>query len=122
MGRLIFNSDMGIVGVRGRLAHSMAYHAKGTPAGKLVHYGGAYSRKDIRGVANVLCKYPTSLFSKNATAAQQAIRQKFTDCWSQVTAILADPQQLATYETAFKRQNKYVVLRNFIFAQLWNVA
>lgn len=120
MGRLIFNSEMGIVGVRGQVAHSVAYHPKGTLAGNLVYYGGAYSRKDVRGAANVLCKYPTSLFGKPGTDKQNQTRAKFRSAVEATDNIMANPEQLAVYRGLFQRQKKYVILRNFIFAKVWS--
>lgn len=120
MGRLIFNSDMGIVGVRGRIANPVAYHAKGTPTGKLIHYGGAYSRKDLRGAANVLCRYPCTLFGMTGSAQQIQNREKFRNAVAGVQQIMADPEQVAIYRERFKAQVKYVSLRGFIMRQIWS--
>lgn len=120
MGRLIFNSEMGIVGVQGRIAHSVSYHPKGTAAGKRVHYGGAYSRRDLLGCANVLCKYPNALFGKEPTPLQRQNRVHFADTIAALATIMADPDQVAIYRAQFKAQHTYLTLRGYIFSRIYS--
>ncbi len=63
-----------------------------------------------------ICNPRTKPFS-----AEELSRQtKFTTVTQQVATIMADPTLRATYETAFKAQNKYTQLRGYIFAELYN--
>ena len=51
--------------------------------------------------------------------AQQSVRNAFTAAQAQATTILADPEQRATYEAKFKAQKKYITLRGYIIAQIY---
>ena len=48
---------------------------------------------------------------------QIAVREKFKQTYTAMAALTEE--QLAEYETAFRRQKKYKTLRGFIFAQLY---
>ena len=62
-----------------------------------------------------ICNPRTSEYSAEELARQS----KFTQISQQVKTIMADPDQRATYELAFKNQTKYHQLRGYIFAQLY---
>ena len=122
MGRLIFNSSMGIIGARGKIARKAAFR---DGQGLIQVFGGAYSRMDRRGTANVLCMLP-DFSGYEPSAAQTATRNKFRQCIEEVKTILQDPTQTAAYTAAWKKTNptavdaKYPTLRGYIFAQVWS--
>ena len=72
------------------------------------------NRKKDNATIGVRVKHP---YNGGNSVAQQAVRNAFKDAHSQTTAILADPEQRATYEANFKSQKKYLTLRGYIFAQ-----
>ena len=54
-------------------------------------------------------------FTGEPTEKQIAVRQKFADTYAAMANLT--PEQIADYETAFKKQKKYRSLRGYIFAQ-----
>lgn len=50
---------------------------------------------------------------------QISCRDAFKAAQEQVKTIMADEDQKATYQAAFKKQNKYMYLRDYIFAQVY---
>ena len=69
-------------------------------------------------------------FTGSATTKQLAVREKMRQAQTQVAAVMADAEQRATYETAFKQQKKkakagcktykkYGTLRGYIFAKVY---
>lgn len=119
MGRLIFNSEMGVVGVRGTIAHPVLFHMKGDETGKLQRYGGAYSRKDLRGTSNVLCKHPAYNPNRPLSVDQVATRAKFRNVIEEVKRVYADATLMENYGELFAAQKKYITLRGFIFSRVW---
>lgn len=120
MGRLIFNSNMGIVGARGKIAHSVTFK---DAQGHLITYAGAYSRKGVRNECNILCKLP--FYVNNPTARQQAQRTRFKNSVAGVKAIFADIEQLETYKAQWKEtagwgteKAKYPTLRGYVLAKV----
>ncbi len=84
---------------------------------------GKYCKKDPNGTifqkrptCNVVCHIHNP-YTGPATAAQVAVRTKFTAAVAATNAAMADPVQSAAYLTAFKAQTKYATLRGYIFAQ-----
>ena len=75
------------------------------------------NRKKDNATIGVRVKNP---YNGGNSEAQQAVRVAFKDAHSQTTAILADPEQRATYEATFKTQKKYLTLRGYIFAKIFN--
>ena len=57
--------------------------------------------------------------TKPFTAAEIARQTNFKTAVAQASTILADPTQRATYETAFKAQDKYTTLRGYVIAQVY---
>ena len=53
------------------------------------------------------------------TEAQAAAQQKMASVAAQAKAIYADPEQLATYRAAWKKQKKIPTLIGYISAQLY---
>lgn len=51
--------------------------------------------------------------------AQQTVRNAFTAAQTQVSSIMADPEQRATYEAKFKAQKKCITLRGYIMSQVY---
>ncbi len=60
-----------------------------------------------------ICNPRTKPFSAEETARQN----KFSLAVAATNTILADAEQRATYEAAFKKQDKYSTLRGYIIAQ-----
>ena len=56
-------------------------------------------------------------YTGEPTEKQIAVREKFKQTYTAMAALTEE--QLADYETAFRRQKKYKTLRGFIFAQLY---
>lgn len=62
--------------------------------------------------------------SKDPSAAQTSVRQKFADAVAGMLAIMADPAQLEPYRTQWKNHVKsgktdHRTLRGFIFAEVY---
>ena len=72
------------------------------------------NRKKDNATIGVRVKHP---YNGGSSEAQQAVRKTFRTVRAQVDAILADPEQRATYEAKYKAQKKYLSLRGYIFAQ-----
>ncbi len=51
------------------------------------------------------------------TEGEIAQQEKFKSVVAATNAIMQNPEQLATYVAAFKKQKKYFTLRGYIFAQ-----
>ena len=58
--------------------------------------------------------YPST---KEPTDAQLAVQNKFKTAQANAKTALADPEQRAVYEAAFKVQKKYYSLYGYVFAQ-----
>ncbi len=56
----------------------------------------------------------------SVTVAERQNRQKFAAAIAAVDTIMSDPEQLEIYRAQFKTQKKYVLLRNYIMAQIWS--
>jgi hypothetical protein len=74
------------------------------------------NRKKDNATIGVRVKHP---YKGGNSEAQQAVREAFKAAQTQTSAILADPEQRATYEAKFKAQKKYLSLRGYIFAQVF---
>ena len=74
------------------------------------------NRKKDNATIGVRMKHP---YQGGNSEAQQAVRNAFTAAQAQVKTILADPEQRATYEAKFKAQKKYITLRGYIIAQIY---
>ena len=74
------------------------------------------NRKKDNATIGVRVKNP---YAGGNSEAQIAVRNAFKTTQAQVTTILADPEQRATYAAMFKAQKKYLTLRGYIFAQLY---
>ena len=61
--------------------------------------------------------YPST---KGPTDAQLAVQNKFKTAQANAKTALADPEQRAVYEAAFKVQKKYYSLYGYVFAQEYN--
>lgn len=55
--------------------------------------------------------------TKDPSVSQQTARSKFRQARTAVAAALADAEQRAGYEAAFKNQKKYFSLYGYVFAQ-----
>lgn len=53
------------------------------------------------------------------TAAQAAVKAKFTACWTATDTELADAAKRADWVAKFKKQRKYKTLRTFVFKKLY---
>ena len=71
------------------------------------------NRKKDNATIGVRVKHP---YNGGSSEAQQAVRETFKTVRAQVDAIMADPEQRATYEAKYKAQKKYLSLRGYIFA------
>lgn len=112
---------MGIVGARGKIAHSVTYKDK---QGELQTFAGAYSRKGVRGECNILCVLPE--YVNNPTAKQIAVRNKFRQAAQQTNIIMNDVEQLAPYREAWialpnhgTAKAQYPTLRGYVLAQVF---
>ena len=74
------------------------------------------NRKKDNATIGVRVKHP---YNGGNSPAQQAVRNAFKTAQAQVSTILADPEQRATYEAKFKAQKKYLTLRGYIMAQVY---
>ncbi len=54
---------------------------------------------------------------ENPTPEQLQKQQTFSIAAAATAVALADPEQVANYKTAFRKQSKYKTLRGFVFAQ-----
>ena len=75
------------------------------------------NRKKDNATIGVRVKNP---YDGGNSEAQQAVRDAFKAAQTQATTILADPEQRAVYEAAFKVQKKYYSLYGYVFAQEYN--
>ena len=71
------------------------------------------NRKKDNATIGVRVKHP---YNGGSSEAQQAVRETFKTVRAQVDAIMADPEQRATYDAKYKAQKKYLSLRGYIFA------
>lgn len=74
------------------------------------------NRKKDNATIGVRVKHP---YHGGNSEAQQAVRNALKAAQAQATTILADPEQCATYEAKFKAQKKYLTLRGYIMAQVY---
>lgn len=74
-------------------------------------------RKFDEQVIGVRLKNPVT--NEPPTEAQAAAQQKMASVAAQAKAIYADPEQLATYRAAWKKQKKISTLIGYISAQLY---
>ena len=74
------------------------------------------NRKKDNATIGVRMKNP---YSGGNSEAQKAVRNTFKEAQAQTTTILADPEQRATYEAKFKAQKKYITLRGYVVAQVY---
>ena len=74
------------------------------------------NRKKDNATIGVRVKNP---YDGGNSEAQLAVRNAFTAAQAQATTILADPEQRATYEAKFNAQKKYITLRGYIIAQIY---
>jgi len=72
------------------------------------------NRKADNATLSVRMKHP---YNGGHSVAQEASRAKFRQAQQATSTALADATQRATYETAFKKQKKYMYLRDYVFAQ-----
>ena len=72
------------------------------------------NRKADNATISVRVKHP---YDGGQSAAQIAHRAKFAQAIAAALAAEADASQLATYQTAFKKQRKYITLHGYIVAQ-----
>ena len=73
------------------------------------------NRKKDNATIGVRVKHP---YNGGNSPAQQAVRNAFKTAQAQVSTILADTEQRATYEAKFKAQKKYITLRGYVVAQV----
>ncbi len=57
-------------------------------------------------------------YTGQPTAKQLEQRAKFKTLQAQVSTIMANDEQLASYKASFANQSKYATLRGYIFAML----
>ena len=74
------------------------------------------NRKKDNATIGVRVKNP---YDGGNSEAQLAVRNAFTAAQAQAITILGDPEQRATYEAKFKAQKKYITLRGYIIAQIY---
>lgn len=74
------------------------------------------NRKKDNATIGVRVKNP---YSGGNSPAQVSAREAFTAAQAQVSQIMADPEQRATYEAKFKAQKKYITLRGYVMAQVF---
>ncbi len=74
------------------------------------------NRKADNATIGIRMKHP---YDGGNSASQVAYRNAFKTAQEQVKTIMADPAQKATYVEGFKNQNKYLYIRNYIFAQVY---
>jgi hypothetical protein len=83
-------------------------------SGKICAHSDMYFfRKNGKVFSGKRC-YPST---KEPSEAQQAVQNKFKTAHTNAKEALADPEQRATYEAAFKTQKKYYSLYGYVFAQ-----
>ena len=83
-------------------------------SGKVCEHSDMYFfRKNGKVFSGKICNPST----KEPTATQLAAQNKFKTARTNAMTALADPQQKATYEAAFKNQKKYYSLYGYVFAQ-----
>ena len=72
------------------------------------------NRKADNATLSVRMKHP---YSGGHSVAQEACREKFRQAQLATSTALADAETCATYAVAFKKQKKYMYLRDYVFAQ-----
>ena len=72
------------------------------------------NRKKDNATIGVRVKNP---YDGGNSEAQKAVRETFKTVRAQVDAIMADPEQRASYEAKYNAQKKYLSLRGYIFAK-----
>ncbi len=83
-------------------------------SGKVCEHSDMYFfRKNGKVFSGKICNPST----KEPTQNQLAAQAKFKTARTNAMTALADPQQKATYEAAFKNQKKYYSLYGYVFAQ-----
>ena len=83
-------------------------------SGKICGHSDMYFfRKNGKVFSGKICNPST----KEPTAAQLAAQAKFKTARTNTKAALADPEQKAILEAAFKAQKKYYSLYGYVFAQ-----
>lgn len=127
MSRAVFDNNLGITGIRGKLYDTLTIQV----GDNVITLRGVYLRIDPHGMPCVVCKLPERDYSI-VTPAQQTNREKFTAISRRVSEILRDPAQREMWETRFedykKRANityiwnsaKPITLKGFIFHTLFN--
>ena len=107
---------------RSSIADSMAIIKNSTPFDSVkkkfsgsdeIHFR---NRTKDNATIGVRMKHP---YHGGNSAAQQAARSALTAAQAQASTILADPAQRATYEEKVKAQKKYITLRGYIIAQIY---
>ena len=87
-----------------------------TMSGKVCEHSDMYFRTNKQTgdvFTGKLCNPSTAA----PTEAQIKAKERFAKVAEAVRAIMADPEQRATYEAKYKAQKKYLSLRGYIFAQ-----
>ncbi|MBR4564162.1 MAG: hypothetical protein IKO26_06910 [Paludibacteraceae bacterium] len=83
-------------------------------SGKVCGHSDMYFfRKNGKVFSGKICNPSTKELTENQLAAQA----KFKTARTNAKAALADPEQKATLETAFKAQKRYYTLYGYVFAQ-----
>ena len=83
-------------------------------SGKICSHSDMYFfRKNGKVFSGKICNPST----KEPTQNQLAAQNKFKTARTNAMTALADPQQKAAYEAAFKNQKKYYSLYGYVFAQ-----
>ncbi len=75
-------------------------------------------RKFDNQTIGVALKHPVT--NDPPTEAQKVVQDKFKTVQTKVNTIMADPEQLEAYKTKWHQQHKYVTLRSFIFAKVYD--
>ena len=75
-------------------------------------------KKDER-VTGVRVKHPAT--NQPPSAAQRAAQDKLTATAARVKAAFENPETVATYRQAFKKQRRYKTFTGYVFHLLYNV-
>ena len=73
------------------------------------------NRKKDNATIGVRVKHP---YDGGNSSAQQTVRNAFTAAQAQATTILADPEQRAKYETAYKAQHRIGSLLGYVVTKI----